>query len=414
MDKKITKPNHKFKKGIIAMGALLAIILLISAFYNGKSKTLNVDAGRIMTARVEEGIFKDYIPLDGVVQPIKTVILNSIEAGYVEEKFAEEGGIIKQGDPILKLSNNDLLLDFMNREALLLDQMNNMRNTRISLDQNHIQLRQQLLDIEHSFLEKQRLYVRNKHLYEEKVIAIAEFERSEDEFIYLQNKRKLLLETIKKDSVFKQNQVIQLESNSNLIERNLSMVKKSLDNLIIKAPVSGQLTALTAEIGEYKGKGQALGQVDVLEGYKIRANADEHYISKIQKGQRGEFTFNSNVYQVIVDKIFPQVNNGQFAIDLIFENQVPEGLKQGQSFSIKLAFGGNTSALMLKRGSFYQSTSGSWVFVVKDGAASKKQVKLGRQNPEFYEVISGLNAGEEVIISSYEAFSDAEELNFNK
>lgn len=402
------------KKWSIVGGAALVLVISLSVWGWSSGSTLNVDLSKISVETVNTGVFEEFIPIDGVVRPLKTIYLDAAEGGRVEEKYVEEGAFVKQGDPILRLSNNDLLLDFMNRETALLDQLNNMRNTRISLDQNHLEMKQQLLDIEHQYQEKKREYDRNVKLMKEKVIAVADFEKSEAEFTYLANKRKLLIETVRKDSVFKNMQVNQLESSSGLIQRNLDMVKSSLDNLVIKAPITGQLTSLNAEIGETKSKGQNIGQVDMMEGFKLTAGVDEHYISRVAKGQKGTFMLDGKEYTVEVKTVFPQVQNGQFQVELLFPGEVPGNIRPGQTLQVRLSLSDKNTALLLPKGSFYQKTGGNWVYVVSNSTAVKREIKLGRQNPEYYEVLEGLQPGEAVVISSYELFGDADVLELKE
>jgi HlyD family secretion protein len=288
-----------------------------------------------------------------------------------------------------------------------------MRNTRISLDQNVLQTKQQLLEIEFSYQDKKRNYERNKLLFQQKVIPLVEFEKIEDDYNYTASKRLLLLENFKKDSVLKKMQITQIENSSQLIEKNLAMLKENLDNLLIKAPISGQLTALSVEVGENKQKGENIGQIDVLEGFKVRANVDEHYISRLTTGLTAEFTFDNKKHLLEVKKIFPKVVNGQFQVDLEFKGSIPEGLKQGQTLQVKLSLSTTTKALLLKRGGFYQKTGGNWVYLVAGDKAVKIDVKLGRQNPDFYEITDGLKSGDKVIVSSYDVFGEADELLLN-
>lgn len=414
MDKKIEKKSWSLKKKIALSGTLFLLVMTTFAFFSSGKSKLNIDSSSVTVYEVSEGNFEEFIPIDGVVFPIKTIFLDAVEGGRVEEKLAEEGVFVKKGEPLLRLSNNNLHLDFMNRETLLLDQLNNMRNTRISLDQNVLQMRQQLLEIEFAYQEKKRNYERNKTLFEQNVIPKAEFEKIEDDYKYTASKRMLLIETFKKDSVLKRMQIAQIESSSALIEKNLAMLKESLDNLLIKAPISGQLTSLNVEVGETKQKGENIGQIDVLEGFKIRANVDEHYISRITTGLLAEFLFDNKTHQIEVKKIFPKVTNGQFQVDLEFKNEIPKGLKQGQTLQVKLSLSSTTKALLLKRGGFYQKSGGNWVYLVSGNKAIKKQIKLGRQNPDFYEVKEGLNRGDKVIVSTYDVFGEADELIFNE
>jgi HlyD family secretion protein len=413
MDRKIETKPRKRRWLIIGLGSIVLLLVIYNIINAGAVSRLNVDLDKISIDTINEGTFQEFIPIIGAVQPLKTIMLDAVEGGRVEEKFIEDGSFVKKGDPILRLSNSDLLLDFMNREALLLDQMNNMRNTKIAMEQNHLQLKQQLLDIEFSYLESQKNYERSLQLYKEKVLAKAEFEKIEDSFFYLSNKRKLLAETVKKDSIFKEFQNEQLGSSVNLIQRNLEMVKQSLENLTVKAPISGQLTALNAEIGENKVKGVNLGQIDVLEGFKVRAGVDEHYISRVVIGQKGNFSFDGKTYSLVIKKILPQVNNGQFQVDMQFEEETPAGIKQGQTLQIKLALGDINKAVLVERGGFYQKTGGNWIYVIQDKTAFKREVSLGRQNPDYYEVLRGLKEGEVVITSSYDVFGEADELVIN-
>jgi len=411
MDRIIIKKKWTTKRIITLSGIAL---VLISALYillsNRHVSKLNVNTNTINLDTVKYTDFEEFIPIDGTVQPLKTVLIDAAEGGTVAERLMEEGSMVNKGDPIVKLSNSDLQLEFMNKEALLLDQMNNMRNTRISMEQNLLNLRQQLLEIDHSYIEQKKIYERNKHLYKEKVVSQADFEKIEDDYSFFVKKRKLLQETVHQDSAFKEYQIQQLESSTNLIRQNLDMVKQSLDNLTIKAPVAGQLTALTAEIGDNKNKGQNIGQIDVQAGFKIQANVDEHYISRISKGLKASFNFDDKTYGVVISKVLPQVTNGQFKIEMAFENTVPQGIKQGQTLQIKLNLSKKNKSLVVKNGSFYTKTGGNWIYVVESRKAVKRKIVLGRQNPDYFEVSEGLKAGDIVITSSYETFGTVDEL----
>jgi HlyD family secretion protein len=410
MDRKIEKKTTPLKKVLYSLGIGTLAVVVCLGLFSTTTKELNVQMERLLVDTVSQGTFQEFIPVDGTIQPMKTIYINSAEGGRVEERFVEDGAVLKKGDPILRLSNTDLQLDFMNKEAAFLDQMNNMRNTRLSLDQSLLQLSSQFLDVDHAYIEKKREYLRTKKLKESGSISIAEFEKSEDEFNYLTNKRKLIAQTIKKDSVVKLVQIKQMESNINLIQRNLEMVRQSLDNLIVKAPIDGQLTSLNAEVGESKQKGENLGQIDNLEGFKVRANVDEHYVSRVFIGQQSECTIDGIVYKLTTKKVYPKVTNGQFQVDMTFNSVVPPQLRQGQSLQLKLALGDRAQALLLQRGGFYQKTGGNWVYVINGKQAEKREVKLGRQNPDYYEILEGLQKGDRVIVSAYDVFGEADKL----
>lgn len=411
MDKKIDKKGITPKR--IMMGGFTLIVIagvIYMMMGAGVKKKLNVELSKISIDTIRLAAFQEFIPIDGVVQPIKTIFIDAYEGGRIDERYVEEGEFVKKGDPILKLSNSDMLLNFMSKETSLLDQLNNLRNTRLSLEQNHNNLKQQQLDVDHSYVEKTREYERSKKLYKEGVIADAEFQKIEDGYNHLVKKRLLLNTTIKRDSGFNSYQNVQLETSSSLIQKNLEMVKQTLDNLVIRAPIDGQLTALNAEIGETKAKGQNIGQVDVLEGYKVKANVDEHYISRIATGLTASFDFDGTEHSLVVKKVFPKVTNGQFQVELEFQGETPKGLKQGQTLQVKLALGAKNNVLLVKRGGFYQAGGGNWIYVLNNGKAVRRDIKLGRQNPQYYEVLEGLLKDEMVITSSYNTFGDSEEL----
>ncbi len=412
MDRIIQKSKWaKQKKGLIAAGAVVLIGLLVFGFLaKTHASKLNVNRETLTLDTIKMGLFEEFIPIDGTVQPLKTVFINSAEGGTVSERLKEEGNPVVKGEPILKLSNSDLQLEFMNKEALLLDQMNNMRNTRISLEQNYLTAKQQLLDAQHAYIEAKRTYDRNKILYKEKTIATADFEKSEDSYNYLLKKQGLLENSLMKDSIFKISQISQLESSIKLIQQNLEMVKQSLDNLTIKAPVSGQITSLNAEIGDNKQKGQNLGEIDVQEGFKITANVDEHYINRITKGLTAVFSFDDKEYKAIINKVLPQVTNGQFKIEMTFDGNIPTGIRQGQTMQMRLNLSKKEKTLIVKNGSFYSKTGGNWIYVLRNGKAQKKEIKLGRQNPDYFEVTEGLQEGDVVLISSYENYGNVDEL----
>ena len=413
MDRAIQKSKwEKYRKFILSGIAIAIMTLLYSSFFSFKTRSLNVAKEKLSVETIQKSFFQEFIAINGNVRPMRTIALVAIVGGIVQEKYLEDGAFVKQGDPLLKLSNQDLQLDFMNRETALLDQLNNLRNTRISMEQNHLKLMQQLLDMENDYTLKKRTYEINKQLIKDKIIATNEYQQSEDGYKSASNKYELLKQSVYKDSVNNNYQIQQLNFSSDLIQKNLELVKQNMDNLVIKAPVSGQLTTLNAEIGENKTKGESLGQVDVMEGFKVNAKIDEHYISRISPGLKGEFDLNGSSYSLTVKKVYPQVKDGQFQVDLEFEKNVPKDIKQGQSLQVRLTLGEATQAVLVNKGGFFQKTGGNWIFVIINNKAVKRNIKLGRQNPDYYEVIEGLTPGEKVITSNYEVFGDAEELNF--
>ncbi|MCX6640250.1 MAG: HlyD family efflux transporter periplasmic adaptor subunit [bacterium] len=417
MDRKIEKKKWTLKRiAWTSVAALFIFMVLWTILFGDRSSKLNVETERITISTVRSGPFQEFIPVTGTVIPLKTVYLDAIEGGRVESLFLESGSLVTAGDKILKLANTDMLLDVMYREAELFQQSNNLRNTRLAMEQNKLSLKAQLLDLDYQLKLKERTYNDYEALYGKKLIAQREYEQVKDDYEYLKNKLDLTLKSQVQDSIFRDVQIEQLEVSLQRMENNLALVKNNLENLVLKAPVTGLLTSLNAEIGESKSRGERLGQIDVLDGFKARVQVDEHYISRINPGQRGVFTFANNDYHLIIKKVYPEVKEGRFEVDMEFEGTPPSGIRRGQSLHIRLELGDLATALLLERGGFYQKTGGQWVYVLdKSGTtAVKRNIKIGRQNPEVFEVLEGLNVGEQVITSSYDNYGDIDKLVLKK
>jgi HlyD family secretion protein len=413
MDRKIEKKKWPPKK--IAWIASIVIFVFLVVYFLGfklTKSTLNVRTDRITISTVERGPFQEYIPVMGNVLPIYQHYLDAAEGGRVEEIYLEAGTFVEKGDRILKLANTNLLLDIMWREAELFQQSNNLRNTRLSMEQYRLQLSQQLAEIENQLQQQKRTYERYQELIKDDLISKHEFELARDQYEFLIKKKELTMESQKNDLEFRQSQIDALEASLQRMQDNLIIVKQKQDNLTIRAPVSGHLTALDAELGEAKSQGQRLGQIDVLEGFKVRAGIDEHYIARVEKGRTGEFDFAGKSYQLIVKTIYPEVRDNRFEVDLEFVGQEPQGITRGQTLHIRLELGDISEGVLLARGGFYQTTGGNWAYVVDESGslAAKRRIRLGRQNPQVYEVLEGLEPGERVITSSYENFGNMERL----
>jgi len=413
MDRQIEKKKWPLKR-IVTYSASGIFVLFV--FYNlvfgDKSSKYNVDSEKITISTVEKGPFQEFIPVTGNVIPIKTVYLDAIEGGRVEKKFLEAGSMVTEGDPILELGNTNLMMDIMYREAELYQQSNNLRNTRLAMEQNRLALKSQMLDLDYQILTLKRDYDRNKELLANNLISKLEYEKIRDEYTFNVKRRDLAIESYKQDSLFRKIQIQQLEASLDRMQDNLELVKTKLQNLTIKAPITGQLTSLNAEIGESKSSGERLGQVDVLDGFKVRAGIDEHYLPRINIGLEGQFDFAGETYKLITQKIYPEIRQGKFDIDLVFEGEEPEGIRRGQTVHIRLALGDLEEAILLARGGFYQKTGGQWVYLVDEGGsyAEKHSIRLGRQNPQMFEVLEGLEPGQRVVTSSYDSFGDNEKL----
>ena len=413
MDRAIEKKKWPPKKIFwFSLGGLLTIIILYNLIFGDHTSKFNVQIERISIEEVQNDFFQDYITQTGTVQPISTIYLDAIEGGRVEELLIEEGTMVEENDVILVLSNTNLHLDIMNREANLAEQINNLRNTRLSMEQNKLSLKRQLLDLDYQLSTQKRNYENSKNLFKQNYISDKEFEETEELYKYLVNTRELVIENQEADSLFREIQVSQLENSVDQMQMNLEFVRQKLENLKVKAPVRGLLVSVNAEIGEAIGRGQRLGQIHVLDEFKIRLEIDEHYISRVNSNLVGEFDFTGTSYGLQIKKIYPEVRNGRFGVDLVFIDNVPEQIRTGQTFRVKLELGESQMALLVPRGAFYQSTGGQYIFVVDPTGkfAIKRDIRLGRMNPRYYELLEGLEAGERVIISSYDNFGRAEKL----
>lgn len=411
MDRKIEKKGvEKYKRWLWGAGAVCALGVVWLLLHSFSAGTVKVQKQKIQTAKIEKGNFDEFIAVSGVVQPLKTVIVVALQGGIVEEKYLEDGARLEKSVPVLKLSNQDLQFDFMNRETALLDQLNNLRNTTINLEQAHLASKQQLIQLENELKQAERIYFTNKRLVTDIVISKEEFRSSEDAYHSLKDRVALLRETVSSNERFKNYQSQQLQNSSGLIMKSLETLKQSMELLTIESPADGQLTGLNVEIGQHIEKGAKVAEVDLLKGYRVNAQVDELYISRISKGLKAKATFAGREYNMEVVKIYPQVTNGQFRVDLHFLDSFPKEMKYGQTLQIRLTLSEPTRSLLVKKGGFYQKTGGNWIFVVEDRRAVRRPIRLGRQNPDYLEVLEGLYEGEEVVISSYETLGDAKTL----
>jgi HlyD family secretion protein len=375
---------------------------------------LNVKRERVTISTVTNGIFQEFIPVTGNVLPLTTRYLDAYEGGTVEQIFIRAGSQVRKGDKILKLSNTNLMITILNNEAQVSRASNDLRATRLQLERNRLELKRQRAEADYYLKRIKRKYDKYKVLYEEQLISKQEYQEYKDEYEFQTRRRKLTIESEEKDLNFRLQQIKQLEASVSRMQQNLDLVKKQLEYLVVRAPVSGLLTALGVEIGESIIRGRRLGLIDEQKGFRVRAEIDEHYIDRIQKGKKGTFEFSGKTYEMVVGKIFPQVQDNQFRVDLFFPEKEPQGLKQGLTLHISLQLSDKTEALLLDKGGFYQTTGGNWVFVVDSSGsyAVKRNIKIGRQNPRFFEVIGGLKPGEKVVTSSYENYGEVDRLIF--
>lgn len=413
MDRVIEKKKWTTKKILTIAGvAGLALLVIGSYYFTSGARKLNVETERLTISEIRQGAFQEFTPVNGVVLPLTTIYLDAAEGGRVEERFVEDGTIVKAGQPILRLSNTDLELSLVNQETSVFNLLTQMQISRNAAQQNTITKLNQMADAENSFKEAERLYKLNKKLYEEKVIGSQEFRQSEIAYEFQVKRKKLQEEILKKDSASVRQELEQANQSYARTQNALDVMRRKVGDLIVRAPIDGQLTSLDAEIGQNKNKGERLGQVDATNGFKVRADIDEHYISRIYTGLMGQFSFAGKEYKLKIRKIFTQVTNGKFQVDMDFDGELPQGIRRGQTFQVRVSLSEEKQALLLPRGGFYQQTGGNWIFKVnEDGSkAYKVDIQLGGQNPDYYEVLQGLKAGEKVITSSYENYGNIQEL----
>lgn len=414
MDRKIEKkPLYKRRNFQLGAGGGIIFLILIILILSDTGSKLNVEKDKITISEVRMGDFQEFIPVTGNIMPKTTVFLDAVQGGEVEKKYVEEGAMLKEGDKILKLSNTNFQLSAFQQETFAYQQINDARNSRLAIEQNSINLKRNLLDVQLSYETAKRNYDREKILWDKKLTSLESFDQARDSYNNLIQQKALAEENFEKDSVRSVAQLDQIDKSIQRLQTNLGLIRESLDKLTVKAPISGQLTSLNAEIGQSKSPGERIGQIDVLNDYKVRAEIDEFYISRVNDGQEGSTDINGTEYRLVVKKVFPEVTNGRFQVDMYFKNDnAPSNLRRGQTLQIRLELGDLTKTLLLARGGFYQKTGGQWVYVVDPSGnyAVKRQIKLGRQNPDYFEVLEGLKPGEKVVTSSYDTYGDIDKL----
>ncbi len=398
---------------IIAGSVLLAAFVIYQFFFSDKRSKLNVEVDKLTISTVSQGKFDEFIVVTGVVQPLKTIQLDAIVGGYVTEKLIEGGNMVKQGDVLLKLENQNLKLSFLQSETEASRLVNDLQNTRQSLRIARFNLQKTLSELDFQIDQARDAHERNSKLYKDKVIPDADYLKTKREFERLSKQRDIEVESQKYQEENSKMQISQLEGTLASTQKNVSLWRQTLDNLVVKAPVTGLLSSMNVEVGSNISQGQNIGQIDDLNGFKMRVSVDEHYISRIFAGLQGSMDFNGKEYGLKIIKIYPEVKSGRFEVDMQFET-APELIKRGQSAPIRLQLGQPSQATLLPVGGFFSETGGNWVYVLSDGGkrAAKRKITLGRKNPEYFEVLEGLKPGEKVITSSYENFGDIEVLEF--
>jgi HlyD family secretion protein len=412
MDRKIEQKPRK-RQLLIAGGiAGVAIVVYLLATID-TSTSFTLDGQRIRTAEVANGVFEDFIPLRASVEPERTVYLDAVEGGRVEAILVEDGTHVEEGQPLIELSNTQLQLDVIAREAQVSEQLNNLRNTQLAIEQNKLKLKSDLIEIDYEITRLTRLVNRYEELEDNQFISRNEYEDATDELEYNKKRRGVTRESQAQDEIVRLAQIEQLEGSVSQLEKNLTLARSNLDNLLIRAPRAGHLTSMNAEIGESKSRGERMGQIDDVDRFKATAFVNEFYLNRVLIGQLAELEVNGQEYTLEISKIYPEVQASQFEIDLRFVGETPTDIRRGQTLQLRLVLGDTTQqAVLLSNGPFFNDTGGAWVFVLDaDGrVATRRTVVLGRRNTNSIEVESGLISGDQVIISSYANFIDVDRL----
>lgn len=412
MDRKIERKGIRKQHIWIAAGILVVILVFIQLFFGDRSRKLNVEQDKVAIAEVIADKYQDYISVNGTVEPIKTVYLDAVESGRVEDILIEEGTRVKKGDVILRLSNYNLLLDISSNEADVSRAVNDLKTARINLENQNLQTRSTILQLQYSLKRIERQYNNNQKLFGQALVSREDFEYSREQYEETRLQLELQRQKYVRDSVYTRTRTQADEESIDRMQQNLNLTRRRMDDLNIKAPVDGELATLNPEVGEVIAYGNRIGTVNILDSYKMRVLIDEHYITRITRNLPGEFDFAGRKNDLTITKIYPEVSNGTFAVDMEFTSSFPAQIRIGQTARIHLELGESEDALLIPKGGFYQSTGGQWVFVVDPSGdfAARRKVRLGRQNPRYYEVLEGLTKGEKVVVSDYENFGDADKL----
>ncbi len=417
MDRALPKKKGLQKKhiGYIA-GGLIIIVLFYMAFFTDRTSTYKVEKDKLIIETVTEGQFNDYITVPGTVEPISTIYLDAQEGGRVEEILIEEGSMVKEGDIILKLSNPDLYLNILDSEAQLAEKENFLRNTQVTMEQERISIKRELISLKYDIERKKRNFEQNEKLMTDNLISREEYLRSKEDLDMAIQSRDLFIERQEQDSIFRSVQVETLKANLDNMRKNLSLVRQRVENLNVRATVDGQLGLLVPEIGQSISRGANMGQINVLTSYKVTAQIDEHYIDRVRTQLTATLDRQGKNYDLVVKRVYPEVRNGTFEIDMVFADSMPDNIRSGQTYYTSLQLGQPKISLLVPLGGFFQATGGQWIFVLdpSESFATKRSISLGRKNPKYYEVLEGLTPGEKVIISGYETFGKNEKLVFKK
>jgi len=414
MDKRVEKKKWSQKETMYVVGIGLFVILAFFGFKAINKKTYKVDASRISSKKVISGDFQDVILIDGDVQPINLVLVNTIEGGTVEEIFIEDGILIEKGTPLVQLSNPGITLGYMNQETAIIEQINNLRTLKLTLEKDQRDLAESLIDSENSLADVERSFKVDSLLFSKDIIAKNDFTNISESYKYQQKKRDFMNKNVINSTKNNKLQIQQINQSISLMHRNLELIHQNIDRMLVRAPVTGMLSSFDPVIGESYVNNQTVAKIDVQSGFKIKGQVDEYYLSMVKPGQLARFSFDGVLIDLKVKKVLPEVVNRRFEIELVFVSQAPEAVSIGQSLQVRLELSKAQHSLLIPRGSYFQSSGGQYVYVLNGtGEAHKRYIKLGSQNPSYYQVLEGLDEGEEIVTSSYDDYKNYESIKIN-
>jgi len=410
MDTVITRKNNKKKYLIIALPIFLILGYFIVSSLT-KKRSLNVKNEEITIKTVEDGFFEDFLVFQARVEPMNSMLVNIIEGGAVQEIYVGNGDMVVKGQPLARLYNPNSELNYMQQETAIIEQINNLNKAKLDLRNQELNLAKDLISIEHDYLDAKNLFDLNKKLFEQEILSKNEWQITQENFRFQKERMKIIKQSVTKEKQANQIQIGQLNQSIGIMNKSLQILRSNKKNFLITAPESGRLSSFEPILGKTYTQGVSIGTIDVMKGYKMVANVDEFYLDKIKMNQKGTVEFNGKVLDVEIVKIIKEIKSGQFQVELSFASTENSDLQQGLSFSVRLNLSEKSKTKMLSKGSFYQETAGKWIFVVNGNTAERRTIKLGRENPLYYEVLEGLKVGEKVITSSYEDYKEVEVLN---
>ncbi|WP_298262360.1 efflux RND transporter periplasmic adaptor subunit [uncultured Lutibacter sp.] len=410
MDTIITRKSKKNKYLITAL-LLFLILSFISYFSFTKKQSLNVKRGEIIIKTVENSYFEDFIVFQAKVEPLNSMLINVIEGGAVQEIFVENGAYLEQGQPLVKLYNPNTELGYVTQETSIIEQINNLNKARLDIRNQELNLAKDLVAIEHDYIDAKNNFELNKKLFEQEILSKNEWKNSQENYRFQQERKNIIQESIKKEKQTNQVQIAQINQSIAFMQKSLEILRTNKKNFLVTAPLSGRLSSFEPILGKTYLAGESIGKIDVMSGYKLIALVDEYYLDRVSKDQKGNVEYKNEKVEVVVSKVLPEVKNGRFQVELNFVDNKELDLRQGLSFGVQLILSEKTKTKVVSKGSFYQETAGKWIFVVEDNKAFKRNIKLGRENPLYYEILDGLKEGDKVITSNYKDYLNIELLN---